>query len=93
MAYTAEIPLKQKKEKGKIEKQKTDEVEQLILNNIIVTEGDLRGLAYERASQVKDYILRSGKVEKERVFLLEPKSLQAEMIETVKNSRVKFYLK
>ncbi|MCK4347496.1 MAG: DUF748 domain-containing protein [Thermoplasmatales archaeon] len=93
MAYIAEIALKQKKEKRKIEKQKTDEVEQLMLNKIIVTEGDLRGLAYERASRVKDYILRSGKVEKERVFLIEPKSLQTEIIENVKNSKVKFYLK
>lgn len=64
-----------------------------MLNKIIVTEGDLRGLAYERASRVKDYILRSGKVEKERVFLIEPKSLQTEIIENVKNSKVKFYLK
>jgi len=93
MAYDAEIALKQKKENGRIEKLRTDEVEQLMLSKIIVTKGDLRGLAYERASQVKDYILRSGKVEKERVFLLEPKSLQTEMMENVKNSRVKFYLK
>jgi len=93
MAYDAEIALKQKKENGRIEKLRTDEVEQLMLSKIIVTKGDLRGLAYERASQVKDYILRSGKVEKERVFLVEPKSLQTEMMENVKNSRVKFYLK
>ena len=93
MAYDAEIALKQKKEKGRIEKLRTDEVEQLMLSKIIVTKGDLRGLAYERTSQVKDYILRSGKVEKERVFLVEPKSLQTEMMENVKNSRVKFYLK
>ena len=93
MAYDAEIALKQKKENGRIEKLRTDEVEQLMLSKIIVTKSDLRGLAYERASQVKDYILRSGKVEKERVFLIEPKSLQTEMMENVKNSRVKFYLK
>jgi len=93
MAYDAEIALKQKKEKGRIEKLRTDEVEQLMLSRIIVTKGDLRSLAYERASQVKDYILRSGKVEKERVFLVEPKSLQTEMMENVKNSKVKFYLK
>ncbi|MEA1970294.1 MAG: DUF748 domain-containing protein, partial [Thermodesulfobacteriota bacterium] len=93
MACTAEIAPKQKKEKDKIEKQKTDEVEQLMLSKIIVTEGDLRRLAYERASLVKDYILRSGKVEKERVFLVEPKSLQAETMENAKNSIVKFNLK
>ncbi len=93
MAYTAEIAPKQKKEKDRIEKQKTDEVEQLMLSKIIVTESDLRGLAYERAFLVKDYILRSGKVEKERVFLVEPKSLQPEKMENVKNSRVNFNLK
>jgi hypothetical protein len=93
MAYDAEIAVKQKKEKDRIEKLRTDEVEQLMLSKIIVTEGDLRGLAYERASRVRGYILHSGKIEKERVFLVEPKSLQTEKMENVKNSRVKFNLK
>jgi len=93
MAYASERTVKQEKGKDGIEKQKTDEVEQLMLSKIIVTKGDLRNLAYERASRVKDYILRSSKVEKERVFLVEPKSLQAEKMENVKNSRVNFYLK
>ena len=93
MAYASERTVKQEKGKDRIEKQKTDEMEQLMLSKIIVTKGDLRNLAYERASRVKDYILRSGKVEKERVFLVEPKSLQAEKMENVKNSRVNFYLK
>jgi len=93
MAYTAEMTIKQKKEKGELEKRKTDEVEQLMLNKIIIGQGDLRNLAYERASRVRDYILRSGKVEKERVFLLEPKSLQAETMANVKASRTTFNLK
>jgi hypothetical protein len=93
MAYTAERTVKQEKENDRIEKLKTDEVEQLMLSKIIITEGNLRNLAYERASRVRDYILRSGKVEKARVFLVEPKSLQAEKMENVKNSRVNFYLK
>ncbi len=93
MAYKAEGTVKQEKVKGGIEKLKTDEVEQLLLNRIIITEGALRNLAYERASRVRNYILRSGKVEKERVFLIEPKSLQAEKMENVKNSRINFYLK
>ena len=93
MAYAAERTVKQEKGNDRIEKLKTDEVEQLMLSKIIITEGDLRNLAYERASRVRDYILRSGKVEKERVFLVEPESLQAEIMENVKNSRVKFNLK
>ena len=93
MAYSAEGTVKQEKVKGGIEKQKTDEVEQLMLSKIIITEGALRNLAYERASRVRDYILRSGKIEKERVFLIEPKSLQAERMENVKASRTKFNLK
>ncbi|MBN2514638.1 MAG: DUF748 domain-containing protein [Deltaproteobacteria bacterium] len=93
LAYTAEKAVKEKKGKDRIEKQKTEELEQLMLRNIIITEGDLRHLAYERASRVRDYILRTGKVEKERIFLVEPKSLQAEIVENVKSSRVQFYLK
>jgi hypothetical protein len=93
MVYAAEKSTKQEKGKDKIEKQKTEDVEQLMLRTITITEGDLRNLAYGRASRVRDYILRSGKVEKGRVFLVEPKSLQAETMKNVKSSRVQFHLK
>jgi hypothetical protein len=42
---------------------------------------------------IRDYIIASGKVEKERIFLLEPKSLMPEKRENIKDSRVDFQLK
>jgi hypothetical protein len=73
--------------------EKTEEMERMLFNGITVTDDDLRHLAYERASRIKDYILASGKVEKERIFLIEPKNLLPEKRETVRDSRVVFNLK
>jgi hypothetical protein len=69
------------------------EMEKLMLTNIVVKEDDLRQLASQRALVVKDYILKSKQVEPERVFLIEPKSIQPEKKEKVKDSRVDFRLK
>jgi hypothetical protein len=69
------------------------EMEKLMQTHIEVKEGDLRTLASQRAMKVKETILKSGKVEPERVFLLEPKSLAPEKKEKVKESRVDFKLK
>jgi hypothetical protein len=73
--------------------QKADAMEKGLLDIIIVTDEDLRQLAYTRASEIRDYMLDSGKVEKERIFLLEPKSLMPEKRENIKDSRVDFHLK
>jgi len=94
MTYMTEEAVRQVKvTAGEIEKRNTEEIEQLVLNSIVVTEGDLRRLAYERASRVREYILQSGKVEAERIFLVEPHSLQIEATENIKSSEVRFYLK
>jgi uncharacterized protein involved in outer membrane biogenesis len=69
------------------------EMEKLMLTHIEIKEGDLRTLATQRAMKVKDAILKSGQVEPERVFILEPKSLAPEKKEKVKDSRVDFKLK
>jgi uncharacterized protein involved in outer membrane biogenesis len=69
------------------------EMEKLMLTNIKVTDDDLRALASRRALAVKDYILKSKKVEPERVFLVEPKSLSPEKKEKLSDSRVDFKLK
>ncbi|HTR45180.1 MAG TPA: DUF748 domain-containing protein, partial [Thermodesulfovibrionales bacterium] len=66
------------------------EMEKLMLTNIVVKDDDLRQLASQRALEVKDYILKSKQVEPERVFLIEPKSIQPEKKEKVKDSRVDF---
>ncbi len=69
------------------------EMEKLMLTHIAITENDLRQLAAQRALAVKDQVLRSQQVEPERVFLVEPKSIQPEAKENVKDSRVDFKLK
>jgi hypothetical protein len=69
------------------------EMEKLMLTHIEIKDDDLRQLASQRALKVKDYILRSGQVTADRVFLVEPKSLEPEKKEKLKNSRVDFKLK
>ena len=69
------------------------EMEKLMLTHIEIKEGDLRTLASQRSMRVEDAILKSGQVEPERVFIVEPKSLAPEKKEKVKDSRVDFKLK
>jgi len=66
------------------------EMEKLMLTHIDIKDGDLRQLASQRALAVKDYILKSGQVTADRVFLVEPKTLEPEKKEKLKNSRVDF---
>jgi hypothetical protein len=69
------------------------EMEKLMLAHIEVKDDDLRQLASRRALRIKDYILKSGQVTADRMFLVEPKSLEPEKKEKLKNSRVDFRLK
>jgi hypothetical protein len=68
-------------------------MEKLMLTHLEIKEDDLRQLASQRALAVKDHILKSKQVEPERVFLIEPKTIQPEKKENVKDSRVDFRLK
>ena len=70
-----------------------EEAEALILKNIKVTEGDLKELSERRAKSVRDYILSSGKIKQERIFVMEPPSLEPEAVESVKKSRVELGLR
>ncbi|MEW6667137.1 MAG: DUF748 domain-containing protein [Thermodesulfobacteriota bacterium] len=70
-----------------------EEMEKLIRNHIQLTEEDFRTLADKRAEAARDYILKSGRVEGERLFLVTPKSLVPEKKKDVKSSRVDFRLK
>jgi len=69
------------------------EMEKLILTHARVSESDLRLLGAERAENVKDFILESGKVTPDRIFVVEPKSLEPSRKEEVPESRVEFKLK
>jgi hypothetical protein len=68
-------------------------MEKLMFTYIEVKESDLRSLAAQRAMSVKDAVLKSGKIEAERIFTLEPKSLAPEKKEKLKDSRVELKLK
>lgn len=69
------------------------EMEKLMLTHIVVGENELRTLASQRAMKVKEAILKSGEVESERVFIVEPKSLAPEKKEKLRESRVELKLK
>ncbi len=69
------------------------EMEKLMLTHIRLTDDDLRRLAVKRASRVRDRLVASGKVEPERIFLVEPKTLPPERKEKLRESRVDFRIK
>lgn len=92
-AYKAEKFPKPKNIIGIAKKLPAAEMEKLILTNIQVKDDDLRLLALQRVAKVKDYILSSGQVEPERLFLIEPRLLSPEKKEKLKDSRVNFRLK
>ena len=69
------------------------EMEKLMLTHAQVTDDDLRRIAVERASHVRDHIVASGKVDSGRIFLIEPKTLPPEKKEKMRDSRVDFRIK
>jgi hypothetical protein len=93
MAYKEEKFPKPKNFIGMAKDLPVPEMEKLILTHIEVKEGDLRTLASQRSMKVKDAILKSGQIEPERIFILEPKSLAPAKKEKIKDSRVDFKLK
>jgi len=93
MAYKEEKFPKPRNILGMAKDLPAPEMEKLMLTHIEIKEGDLRTLASQRAMKVKDAILKSGQVEPERIFILEPKSLAPEKKEKIKDSRVDFKLK
>ncbi|MGD9022507.1 MAG: DUF748 domain-containing protein, partial [Deltaproteobacteria bacterium] len=78
---------------GLAKKLPAPEMERLIREHTEVNDDDLRLLALQRAQGVKDFILRSGGIEAERIFLIEPKSLAPDSKEGLKDSRVDLMLK
>lgn len=69
------------------------EMEKLMLTHTEVSDGDLRALAARRAMKVKEIIMKSGQIEPERLFIVEPKSLAPEEKGEARQSRVDFTLK
>ncbi len=65
-------------------------MEKLMLTNIVVKDEDLRNLALGRATSVKDFILKSGKVTPNRLFIVQAQTLIPEKKENLRASRVDF---
>lgn len=69
------------------------EMEQLMITHAQVTDEDLRQLANQRAQAVKDYLVDTGKVPADRVFLLASKTSAEGIKDKGKPTRVDFSLK
>ena len=69
------------------------QMETSIKDSIKITEADLRLLAKNRMQSTKAYILESGKVKAERLFLIETGVLSPETKDKLENSRVELRLK
>lgn len=89
-AYRAETFPKPRTFIGTVKSLPVPEMEKLILTHIEAGDEELRMLAARRANAVKEAILRSGKVEAERLFIVEPDALAPEKKENLKDSRVEF---
>lgn len=93
MAYESEDFPKPRSVVGLPKKLPPQEMEKLMMANIQVSDGDLRLLAYQRAANVKELILKSGSITPDRIFILEPRSISPAKKEKLKDSRVDFILK
>ncbi len=92
-AYRSEKFPKPRNFLGMLKELPVTEMENLMFAHIQVADGDLRLLARRRSQAAKDSLLATKKVEPERIFLLEPKTLSPEKKEKQKDSRVEFVLK
>ncbi len=82
-----------KSDKETANKMTVEEMKTALLQQIRVSDDQLRLLASERAERTRDFLVASKKLEARRVFLSEPKSLSPKPVEKVKDSRVDFRLK
>lgn len=87
---TAPFP-KPRDEKGKLKKLGPEEMEKLLFTAIEITNDDLRLLAHQRASAAKEYLANQGKVEVQRLYIIEP-DIEKSAPKEERLSRVKFNL-
>jgi uncharacterized protein involved in outer membrane biogenesis len=90
LAYRAEPFPKPRNFIGMVKSLPVPEMEKLMLTHIEVGDEALRQLAARRANAVKDALLQAGKIDPERLFIVEPKSLTPEKKDKVADSRVEF---
>ena len=95
-AYDASDIPKPRDPSGKIRELTPEEMEKLMRANVRIGADDLRLLAHERASRIRDYLVgedREPPIDPERIFILEPEADFGPGSEGNKNSRVTFTLK
>ncbi len=68
-----------------------EEKKKLLITNIHIRNDDLRSLAMKRSEDIKAYLVSKEKIEKKRIFLLEPKA--ADDTKKKNTSQVQFSLK
>jgi hypothetical protein len=93
MAYAASDIPKPRDEAGKIKKLPVAEMEKILFTGIDISDKDLRRLAHQRAAGVESYIIKSEKIDPQKIFILEPNSLADRENKEKHNSRVNFFLK
>ena len=94
MAYKKETFPKPRNLVGMAKDLPAPEMEKLMLAHIQITDDDLRQLAIQRGQRAKDYLVQAGKIESERIFLVEPGAAPArEQKDHLKESRVDFAIK
>ncbi|MFH1217183.1 MAG: DUF748 domain-containing protein [Pseudomonadota bacterium] len=70
-----------------------EEMEKLLYDHIIVTDGDLRRLAGQRAAMIKGMLVEKGPVEPERIFLVEPEAGREKKSDEKKGMQVDLLLR
>ncbi|RLC33713.1 MAG: hypothetical protein DRH32_00510 [Deltaproteobacteria bacterium] len=92
-AYEAALFAKPRDEAGNIKSLTADEMEKLLYTNIEVTKDDLNQLAYERTGHVRDFLLKSGRITQDRIFILQPEVIDSDKDSEKQGNRVNFTLK
>lgn len=70
-----------------------EEMENLLLTHIEVTDDDLQELAKQRARVVREYLLSAGQLDAGKLFLIEPKAISLDNPGEGRGSRVVFAIK
>ncbi|MBW2593882.1 MAG: DUF748 domain-containing protein, partial [Deltaproteobacteria bacterium] len=92
-AYDAAVFAKPRNEIGEVKVLAASEMEKLLYTNIEITGDDLNQLAYERTGHVKDFLLKSGKITQDRLFILQPEVIDSDIDGKKQGNRVNFTLK
>lgn len=90
---TFEFPGKPKNFLGLLKTLSDDEMKNLMLEHLKITDDDLKGLAEARVQKVRDYLVETGKIDPARIFLVKGNALTPEKIDKARNSRVSLSIK